>query len=143
VAVVEIVSPGNKSSRKALRAFVEKACDLLEEQIHLLIVDPFPPGPRDPNGVHAAIWEETGDKPFVLPASKPLTMVSYECELVTHAYIETMAVGDALPNMALFLEPNGCINVPLEATYNTAFAEMPQRWRRVLEECSRGRTPPA
>src|SRR5262245_42768150 len=43
VAMLEIVSPGNKASRHALRAFVEKACELLEHRIHLLIVDPFPP----------------------------------------------------------------------------------------------------
>src|SRR5690242_4936042 len=29
VAMVEIVSPGNKASRQALRAFVDKACELL------------------------------------------------------------------------------------------------------------------
>jgi hypothetical protein len=132
VAMVEIVSPGNKASRHAFRAFVDKACELLEHRIHLLIIDPFPPGPRDPNGVHAAIWEEVEDKPFQLPADKPLTLVAYECELITRAYIEPVAVGDVLPDMSLFLEPNGCIKVPLEATYQTAFAVMPARWRRVL-----------
>ena len=53
VAMVEIVSPGNKASRHAFNAFINKACELLERRIHLLLVDPFPPGPRDPNGVHA------------------------------------------------------------------------------------------
>jgi hypothetical protein len=43
VAMLEIVSPGNKSNRHAFRALVEKACELLEHRIHLLIVDPFPP----------------------------------------------------------------------------------------------------
>src|SRR5262245_51262584 len=58
VAMLEIVSPGNKANRHAFRRFVRKAWELLEYRIHLLIVDPFPPGPRDPNGVHAAIWKE-------------------------------------------------------------------------------------
>src|SRR5947209_7266935 len=48
VAVLEVVSPGNKSSRQRLRAFVEKAENLLRAGVHLLIVDLFPPGPRDP-----------------------------------------------------------------------------------------------
>ena len=39
---------------------------------------------------------------------------------------------DALPEMPLFLEPNGCVQAPLDATYQTAFAAMPRRWRRVL-----------
>jgi hypothetical protein len=133
VAMVEIVSPGNKSGRRALQAFVNKAYDLLADRIHLLIIDPFPPGRCDPNGVHSAIWEEIQGEPFQLPADKPLTLVAYECDMTTRAYIEPVAVGDALPDMALFLEPNGCIKVPVEATYQTAFSVMPQRWRQVLE----------
>src|SRR5439155_22935096 len=57
VAMVEIVSPGNKANRHAFQAFVDKVCELLERRIHLLIVDPFPPSRRDPDGVHAAIWQ--------------------------------------------------------------------------------------
>src|SRR6266404_2172452 len=91
VAMIEIVSPGNKSNRHAFRAFVDKACELLEHRIHLLIVDPFPPGPRDPHGIHAAIWEEVEDAPFRLPEDKRLTLVAYECDLTTRAYIEPVA----------------------------------------------------
>jgi hypothetical protein len=133
VAMLEVVSPGNKASRHALRAFVTKACELLEHRVHLLIVDPFPPGSRDPNGVHAAIWEEVEDEPFVLPPNKPLTMVAYECDLTTRAYIEAIAVGEPLPDMPLFVEPNCHVAVPLETTYQSAFAGMPRRWRKVLE----------
>jgi hypothetical protein len=133
VAVLEVVSPGNKAGGHALRAFVEKACELLEYRIHLLIVDLFPPGSRDPNGIHAAIWEEVQDAPFALPKDKRLTLAAYECDLTTRAYIEAVAVGDPLPNMPLFLEPGGHVLVPLEATYQTAFAALPRRWRSVLE----------
>jgi len=133
VALLEVVSAGNKASGHALRAMVEKACEFLEHRIHLLIVDLFPPSSRDPNGIHAAIWEEVQDEPFVLPKDKPLTLVAYECDLTTRAYIEAVAVGDPLPNMPLFLEPNGHVPVPLEATYQTAFAALPRRWRTVLE----------
>jgi hypothetical protein len=133
VAMVEIVSPGNKASRNAFRAFVDMACELLEHRIHLLLVDPLPPGTRDPNGVHGAIWAEVEEDSFELPRDRPLTLVAYECDLTTRAYIETIGVGEALPNMPLFLMPNGHIKVPLEATYRTAYAVMPARWRRVLE----------
>ena len=37
------------------------------------------------------------------------------------------------PTMPLFLEPNGCVQVPLEAAYQTAYAVLPRRWQRVLE----------
>jgi hypothetical protein len=134
VAMVEVLSPGNKASRHALRAFVDKACELLGHCIHLLIIDPFPPGPRDPSGVYAANWAEVQDNPFALPADKPLTLVAYECDRATRAFIEPVAVGDPLPHMPLFLVPNGCVKVPLEATCQTAFAVMPRNWHRVLEE---------
>jgi hypothetical protein len=133
VAMLEVVSPGNKSNCHAFRAFVDKACELLERRIHLLIVDPLPPTSRDPQGVHAAIWAEVEDAAFELPADKPLTLVAYECDLSTRAYVEPVAVGDALPDMPQFLEPNGCVMVPLETTYQSSFAVMPRRWKNVLE----------
>lgn len=133
VARIEIVSPGNKSSRHAIRSEVQKACDLIEHRIHLLLVDLFPPGPRDPEGVHGLIWQEISDEPFHLPKEKPLTVASYECEEQTRAYVEPVAVGDVFPEMALFLEPNGHIRVPLESTYMGEFEHLPPRWRDVLQ----------
>src|SRR5437868_4836360 len=97
VAMVEIVSPGNKASRQALRAFVDKACELLEHRIHLLIVDLFPPTRRDPNGIHAAIWEEVNDEAFACLSAQPLILASYECGMTTKARVEPVAVGDRLP----------------------------------------------
>jgi len=133
VAMLEIMSPGNKDSTRAFKDFLNKAFFLLEERIHLLIIDPFPPGKRDPQGIHAAIWDEADESAFQLPPGKPLTLVSYECDLTTRAYVETVGVGDPLPDMPLFLEPEENLMVPLEATYSAAFAVMPQRWRKVIE----------
>jgi Protein of unknown function (DUF4058) len=48
VAVVEIVSPGNKASRNELRTFVEKTSKLISQGIHLLEIELFPPNKRDP-----------------------------------------------------------------------------------------------
>jgi hypothetical protein len=133
VAVAEVVSPGNKSSRHAMRAFVEKSTTLLDQGIHLLILDVHPPTPRDPQGIHGAIWEETSGQDYVAPADKPLTLASYESGLTVRAYVEPMAVGDALRDMPLFLEPGEYILCPLEPTYQNAYAVFPRRWRAVLE----------
>src|SRR5256885_2075620 len=46
VAVIEILSPGNKDSRAAVRDFVDKTIDFLRAGIHLLLVDLFPPTAR-------------------------------------------------------------------------------------------------
>ncbi len=37
---------------------IEKAADILNQGVHLLVVDLFPPTPRDPHGIHKAIWYE-------------------------------------------------------------------------------------
>jgi hypothetical protein len=133
VALVEIMSPGNKISRRGLRSFVDKALEFLEAGIHLLVLDLFPPGPHDPQGIHAAIWSELDEGNFHLPADKPLTLAAYSTARETTAYIEPVAVGDALPDMPLFLGPEVYVSVPLDATYRSAFEAVPKRWRDVLE----------
>lgn len=137
VAVVEIVSPGNKASQNAIRALIHKTCDLLEKKIHLLIIDVFPPTKRDPLGIHAAIWQDlAGEEDFIPPADKPLTLAAYESDLVIKAYVEPVAVGDVLPEMPVILEPGGAVHLPLEPTYNAAWAGVPRRWQTVLESAS-------
>jgi hypothetical protein len=134
VAMVEILSPGNKASRNAFRALLDKVCVLLENKIHLLIVDVLPPTRRDPNGIHAAIWQELVDEAeFTQPTGKNLTLAAYESDLVVKAYVESVAVGDTLPAMPLILEPDAAVSLPLEETYARAFAAVPRRWKRVLE----------
>jgi hypothetical protein len=133
VAFIEIVSPGNKRSRQGLRAFVDKATQLLDQGVHLLIIDLLPPTRRDPQGIHRAIWEEIHETKFKLPANKPLTLVAYSAGLMTRAFIEPIAVGDVLPEMPLFLEPDRHVLTPLEATYQAAFAELPEDIRERLD----------
>jgi hypothetical protein len=133
VALLEIVSPGNKSSGHAFRSFVDKAVETLYHGYHLLILDLFPPGPRDPHGIHAAIWGEFSDDPAALPADEPLTLAAYSAGPVKRAYVEPTAVGRTLIEMPLFLTPDAYVNVPLEACYQAAYRGVPRRWRAVLE----------
>lgn len=133
VAVVEIVSPGNKSSRAAVRAFLDKALELLRGGVHLLLVDLLPPTPRDPDGLHALIWSNVANIDPADHADKPLNLVSYEVGHSLRYFQEPVAVGDSLPDMPLFLEPNAHINVDLNSTYTTAFEAVPRRWRGELE----------
>ncbi len=133
VAMVEVVSPGNKAGQKAFRAFVEKVASLLDKQIHLLILDLHPPASRDPEGIHGAVWDEVTGMAYGAPLDKRLTLAAYESAETVRAYIEPTAVGDVLPDMPLFLEPRAYVNVPLEATYEAAYRGVPRRWKRVLD----------
>jgi len=132
IAVIEIVSPGNKSSRHALRSFVSKSVELLQAEIHLLVVDLFPPTPREPQGIHKAIWDEIRDEAFELPADKPLTLASYCAIAPVTAYVEPVAVGDVLPDLALFLGLQENVPVPLEATYQQTWNACPAPLRDAL-----------
>ena len=133
VALVEVVSPGNKSSRGALRSFVEKTAQLLDQRIHLLILDLHRPGSFDPQGIHGAIWEEIAEPSWVSPSDRPLTLVGYESALTIRAFVQPLAIGDVLIDMPLYLEPDGYVLVPLETTYSRAFEALPKRWRSVVE----------
>jgi len=132
VAVVEIVSPGNKGSRSEFRALVEKSAELIRQGVHLLIVDLFPPGPRDPQGIHKAIWDEILEEPFELPLDQRLTLAAYDAGPPPVAYVENVSVGDSLPDLPLFLKPEYYVPAPLETSYQTAWADFPHQLKRLL-----------
>jgi hypothetical protein len=84
----------------------------------------FPPGSFDRRSIPAPVVASRGKKNRLV--------VSYECRVLVQAYATYVGVGDRLPVMSLFLETDGCVEIPLEATYGKAFAEVPKRWRDEL-----------
>ena len=133
VAIVEVVSPGNKDSQHAIRTFARKAAALLQAGVHLLIVDLFPPSRRDPQGIHKVIWDRLRNEPFELPASKPLTLAAYTAGTEIVAYVEPAAVGDSLIDMPIFISEDRYVQCPLEATYQTAWEQFPAPLKAALE----------
>jgi len=134
VAFIEIVSPGNKDGGPALQQFVEKVADSLRKGVHVLVIDPFPPTPRDPFGIHKAIWDCIHDEEFDLPDDQNRVLASYEGDGVYTAFIETVGVGDILPDMPLFIAPGAHVMVPLESTYMAAWQDTPGAVRRLVEK---------
>lgn len=136
VALVEIVSPGNKDRRAAVERFVDKAASAIQQGYHLLLIDLFPPGKHDPLGMHAALWEcfdGVEAAAYAPPDKQPLTLSAYEAKPAPTAYIQNLAVGAVLPEMPLFLAPGWYVPAPLESTYALAWRGMPERWRKELE----------
>jgi len=130
VAMVEIVSPGNKNNQNGLNSFIRKAHETLAAGVHLLLLDLFPPGPRDPQGIHPLVWGDDGG--FTFQEDKPLTFAAYMGGADAQAFVETFAVGNPLPKMPLILTPEVYVWVPLEPTYDLAWEGMPAYWRGVL-----------
>ncbi len=126
VAIIEVVSPGNKDSRSAVRSFVGKAVEFLRRRVHFVCVDLFPPTTRDPEGLPHLIWDEFSEHPLdPRPADKPMTVASFEAGDGLTAYLDSVAVGDPLPDAPLFLAPGWYVNLPLETTYSRSWTETP------------------
>ena len=135
VAIIEIVSPSNKSAKPDFVALIGKMVQLLRQGGHVLLIDPFPPTARDPKGIHATVWKELTGKPFTPPDGKSLTVASY-CALGANTFralVEPLAVGDPLPDMPLFLSDEYSVKTPLEATYQVAWRTFPRELRSAVE----------
>jgi len=137
VALLEILSPANKDRARSVEDFADKVAAALEADVHVLVVDLFPPGPHDPHGVHGAIRQrlERLDQPYAEEVSRaePLTLAAYTAGSPVEVYLEHLPVGSPLPEMPLFLQRDRYIYVPLEPTYEAAWSSMPAFWREVLE----------
>jgi hypothetical protein len=133
IAVVEIVSPANKDRPASVGAFVAKTVELLDLNVHVLLVDLLPPGPHDPRGMHGMVWSEFEEGPYDVPPAEPLTVASYSAGPPVKAYLENLAVGAAVPDLPLFLHTERYIPAPLDSTYQAAYRGVPAFWREVLE----------
>ena len=132
VGLIEIVSQANKDRRASVTQFVGKVVSAVESGVHVLVVDLYPPTPSAPDGFPAAIGAEWGEEDSLDPAT-PLTAASYVADDPPVAYVQPFAVGDAVPEMPLFLDPGHYVTVPLGATYAENFAKFPPRLREALE----------
>ncbi len=135
VAVIELVSPGNKQGRAQVEEFASKVQHCLREGLHVTMVDVHPPGSADPRGLHAAVWERLGGEPYEPAAGRERIAAAYVAwERGQHeVFAEPLALGEALPEVALFLDAGHYVNLPLDATYGRAYAGVPRKWRAVLE----------
>jgi hypothetical protein len=136
IALLELVSPANKDRSAHVDELVEKVEQALRLGIHVLLGDLFPPGRHDPNGVPWEVWQRLDGEPYELPADEQLTVASYVADKVPDVYLEHLAVGAALPEKPLFLDPDRYIYIPLERTYQAAYRGVPGVWREVLEKRS-------
>jgi Protein of unknown function (DUF4058) len=133
IAVIEIVSPGNKLTRVYFEQLLNKILGALRQGCHLLVVDLLPPGTFDPDGLHGKIWEAITGETFQLPAPDVRVLAAYRAAPSPTAYVELPSVGDVLQDMPLFLSEDQYVAVPLEETYQSAFTSMPAHLRQALD----------
>lgn len=132
VAIIELVSPGNKDSRAAVRQFTRRVVRAVHSGVHVLFVDPFPPRAADPHGLHNVLWPVLNGDPHHFPPDTPLLAAGYEAVQPPNCYLTPFAVGRPLPDMPVFLEPDFAVTLPLEATYTAAYADVLPVHREML-----------
>lgn len=134
IAVIEVVSPGNKDGATSVAEFAGKVIDLVQGSIHVAVIDILPPGRHDPTGLHPVIWAGLDDGPPAdpPPPGRPLTFASYEAGSPPVAYLDYSAVGQPLPSLPLYLEGDFFVNLPVEETYMTGYGHLPAELRAIL-----------
>jgi hypothetical protein len=134
VAVIELVSPRNKDRALSVGDFAGKVAGLVRRGVHVVVIDILPPGRFDPGGMHAAIWPglDTEPDPVAPPADQPLTFAGYRADERPVAYLSYAGVGQPLPDVPLFLDDGVFVEVPLEQTYMTNYAELPAELKAAL-----------
>jgi hypothetical protein len=133
VALVEILSPGNKAGADDIERFVRNAKEAIGAGIHLAVIDLLPAGDYDPDGIHAEIVSALCGDRYELPEGEPLTFVSYSAGSPVIAYLQHPVVGEPVLELPLFLTVERYVNLPLESTYDTAWSGVPAFWREVIE----------
>lgn len=135
VAVIELVSRGNKTSRPDRDRFVEKTLSILHEGVSLVIIDLQAATATVPSGFHDLVSRAYGEEPPSRSADRPLEAIAYEVleSRTVRSHVVPLACGDALPEMPVFLRPRRFVRLPLERTYSEAFQGLPAQFRRVLE----------
>ena len=136
IAVIEIISPGNKNNNRALESLRKKVNTLLDKGVHLLLVDVLPPGPIDPHGLPFALSiTDHSDIPGVTD-QEPFSLFSIRCAEtgdILSGFVELVSREQPLPDMPLFLNEERYITVPLEETYMEAWRDVPAPWRKMIE----------
>jgi hypothetical protein len=123
VAVVELVSPGNKDRPESRRAFLDKCAAYLREGISVVIVDIVT---SRRHNFHAALMELFhGGETALRAITTDLYAVAYRVHVVgqrtqLEAWPAALALGAPLPALPLWLTESLCVPLDLEAGYQAA-----------------------
>jgi len=119
VAAIELVSPGNKDRPQSRRAFAVKCANYLYRGIPFIVMDVVTS--RRTN-LHNEIMDLMQTSAYRLPADAVLYALSYrpvrrETRSEIDIWHATFKVGDALPNLPLFLPDDLTLHLEFEKTY--------------------------
>lgn len=132
VAVLEIVSPGNKDRRTSTLEFAGKVWDAIAQGVHVTTIDLFPAARAARHGLHNLIWQRYDRERVTPPPDRPLTLAAFTGTTPPEMFFEFRRVGEELPTFPVMLSATRGVFVPLAETYDAAFDAGPQYLHEVL-----------
>lgn len=126
VAVVEVISRGNKNSQVRVEWFGRKLLEYIENGLNLTILDVLPPTRLVPDGFASGLARSLGTA-VGLPQTA-LQATSFECDAEpprVRVYAAELRVAQALPDVPLFLDQEVHVAGPLESTYVETVSGLP------------------
>ena len=121
VAVIEIVSPGNKDRPEATRAFVEKVIFLLQDGVHVMVIDviSLPQQPiRQPLLERLGLADVAPDPGLWLSSYCTILEDSPHPHFTIKEWASPTPLNTSLPTLPLFLQSDQqYVMVDLEQTY--------------------------
>lgn len=119
VAVVKVVSPGNKESQEDRRAFVSKCVRLVREHVSLVVVDMVT---THPHNLNAELLDSIGN--FKLNQINTSALYAVACRTTKRdhkgrfeVWAEPLGIGQPLPTMPLWLAEDVAVPLELEESY--------------------------
>jgi len=133
VAVLEVVSPGNKDSERRARLFETKLLDCVAAGLNVVLIDLLPATGPAP-GFSAALACELGaGREALLDGGLEATSFERRDEQAILVYHRRLTVGAELPSVPLFLAPKRYVDVPLGPSYRRTIARLPAPDRALLD----------
>lgn len=123
LAVVELVSPGNKDDDRAKEQFAGKCLSYLSKGLGLVVIDIVTE--RLANLHNALVRLGAQDDRFLMPDDPPIYACAYrpvhrKKNDAVDMWLRSLGVGLPLPELPLALKGYGCVRLDLEATYAEA-----------------------
>jgi hypothetical protein len=120
VAAVELVSPSNKDRPAQRHQFAVKCASYLQQNVGLVVVDLVTERGGNLHRDLLDILQVGQDR--ARPEEDPLYADAYRTVTIKKAvkleyWIEPLAVGEALPTMPLWIRPDLCVPLNLEAAF--------------------------
>ena len=120
VAAIEIVSPSNKDRPETRGTFLSKVAALLEHDVCVSIVDVVSPSDFNLYAELLSFVESSdpalGERPTQIYAATVRMRQEGRRRLMDNWY-HSLAIGQALPTLPIWLTPTAAISLDLEATY--------------------------